>query len=82
MSTRQLANQPSHRRNGSDVSPQTRGAQVELQRERRGDDWHSGLRDTRKSIKPELDMIEVAVGQRAAEFSHFHVCIFEWESGF
>lgn len=37
--------------------------------------------DTQEFIKPDLDAIEASVGARAVEFSHFRVCIFEWESG-
>jgi hypothetical protein len=32
-------------------------------------------------IQPMLIELDLAFSQRAAEFSHFHVCVFEWESG-
>jgi hypothetical protein len=33
-------------------------------------------------LKAEFDSIAVAVNEDGKLFSHFHVCIFEWESGF
>jgi hypothetical protein len=33
------------------------------------------------TIRPMLATLELAFGARAAEFSHFHVRVFEWESG-
>ena len=32
-------------------------------------------------IQPMLEELDLALGSRAAEFSHFHVHVFEWESG-
>lgn len=32
--------------------------------------------------KAEFDSIDLAVGADSDQFSHFHVCIFEWESGY
>lgn len=40
------------------------------------------LPDTHHFIKPDLDAIELAVGKGANEFAHFHVCVFEWDSGY
>jgi hypothetical protein len=34
-----------------------------------------------QSIQPMLRALDLAFSHRAAEFSHFHVCVFEWESG-
>lgn len=33
-------------------------------------------------LKAELGLIEAAVGEDASKFSHFHICVFEWESGY
>lgn len=33
-------------------------------------------------LKAEFDSIEAAVGVDSNLFSHFHICIFEWESGY
>ena len=33
-------------------------------------------------LKGELHTIETALGANADSFAHFHLCIFEWESGF
>ena len=33
-------------------------------------------------LKEELHTIEAALGADAGNFTHFHLCIFEWESGF
>lgn len=34
-----------------------------------------------ESLKANLNALDLAVGDNAPNFSHFHVCIFEWESG-
>jgi hypothetical protein len=34
-----------------------------------------------QSIQPMLIGLDLAFSKRATEFSHFHVCVFEWESG-
>jgi hypothetical protein len=33
------------------------------------------------ALKREFDSVETAVGADCDQYSHFHVCIFEWESG-
>jgi hypothetical protein len=32
-------------------------------------------------LKGHLELLDGAVGEDAATFAHFHVCIFEWDSG-
>lgn len=37
--------------------------------------------EVRDRLKTELASIESALGKDADRFSHFHICIFDWESG-
>lgn len=37
--------------------------------------------DAQEFIKTDVHAIDSAVGKDSARFSHFHLCIFEWESG-
>ncbi len=34
-----------------------------------------------EQLNAELETIESALGKDAGSFSHFHICIFEWDSG-
>ncbi len=33
-------------------------------------------------LKEELQTIEAALGEDAGKFAHFHLCVFEWDSGY
>jgi hypothetical protein len=33
------------------------------------------------ALKAALQTMDLAVGDGSADFSHFHVCVFEWDSG-
>ena len=57
---------------------------VESEKKRTGEYASIRLADYTKCVKQlntELELIESALGKDAGSFSHFHVCIFEWESG-
>jgi hypothetical protein len=38
--------------------------------------------DYLEKLQSSLNTLDNAVGEGAGDFSHFHVCVFEWESGF
>jgi hypothetical protein len=33
-------------------------------------------------LQSALNALDFAVGEGAGDFSHFHICVFEWDSGF